>query len=160
MVQPGSRRHADPVAAIGLGMPLFQRDGNDVQGGLDPANPARGPGQLVGNGEPITDGVFRGGEDLVPAPAPVTPPTGGAIICDADCRSYCASLDLQNPVNQGACSSMWGVGIASQPIDRTEACRRLYVDMVGRYPTPGELNSTCDLPTWGETVATFAQPVR
>lgn len=124
----------------------------DIQGGLDPANPARGPGQLVGNGEPITDGNFAGGNDLVPEAAPVPPPEGGAIICDADCRSYCAGLGLENPVNVGACPSLWGAGLASQPIDRTEACRRLYIDMIGRFPTPGELNSTCDLPTWGDTV--------
>ena len=125
----------------------------DIQGGLDPANPARGPGQLVGNGEPITDGNFRGGNDLIPAPADVTPPTGGAIVCDADCRSFCATQGFENPINQGACPSLWGVGLASQPLDRTEACRRLFVDMLGRYPSPGELNDTCDLPTWGETVS-------
>src|SRR5690606_22939151 len=124
------------VAALSIG------GCRDIGDGLDPANPARGPGQLVGNGEPITNGEFAGGNDTWPAPAGVEPPTGGAIDCDGACRAYCDAQALDNPINRGACPSLWGVGLASQPLDRTEACRRLYVDILGRYPSPSEVNGT------------------
>ncbi|NVB39402.1 DUF1549 domain-containing protein [Pseudenhygromyxa sp. WMMC2535] len=126
----------------------------DVEG-MDPANPARGPGELVGNGAPITDGNFPGGYDEAPEARDVTAPTDKPIVCDVACQSYCDGLGLTNPVNVGVCSSMWGVGIASQPIDRRQACRKLYADFVGRYPTPSEVNEVCDHEDWGETVKTL-----
>lgn len=123
----------------------------DVEG-MDPKNPQRGPGELVGNGDPITDGNFPGGFDAPPAARDVEPPTAKPIVCDAACEAYCDDLGLTNPVNVGMCKSTWGVGIATQPIDRRQACRKLYVDMIGRYPTPAEVNEVCANEDWGETV--------
>src|SRR5690349_23676028 len=93
--------------------------------GMDPANPQRGPGELVGNGEPITDGNFPGGYDQPPAPRDLgdgMPPASGPIECDAACLAYCEDLDLTNPVNRGVCASTWGAGLATQPVDRRQAC--------------------------------------
>src|SRR5690606_33540971 len=80
------------------------------------------------------------------------PPTSGAIECDEVCQQYCEDLDLQNPVNRGVCPSLWGVGLASQPVDRRQACRKLYVDMIGRYPTASEINGACNTEDGSETL--------
>jgi hypothetical protein len=120
--------------------------------GMDPANPQRGPGELVGNGDPITDGNFPGGYDEPPAPRETEPPLEEPIVCDELCLTYCENLELTNPVNRAVCSHMWGVGLASQPIDRRAACRKLYADMIGRFPTPSEINDVCNNEDWGETV--------
>jgi len=139
------------LVAVGVG--LFGC--NDIRG-MDAADPARGPGQLVGNGAPVSDGAFRGGGDLLPAPAPVTPPAEGTTIdCGADCTAYCSGLPLQNPVNVGVCEALWGVGLQVQPVNPLEACRRVFADFLGRYPTPGEVSTVCALPTWGDTVRTL-----
>jgi len=123
----------------------------DVEG-MDPANPQRGPGELVGNGNPITDGDFAGGFDEAPVPNDVVAPVAEPILCDANCESYCDNLGLTNPVNRGVCTSLWGVGLASQPVDRRQACRKLYADMIGRFPTPAEVNDICLQDDWGDTV--------
>lgn len=123
----------------------------DVEG-MDPANPQRGPGELVGNGDPITDGNFPGGYDEPPAPRETEPPLEGPIECDVLCQSYCEDLELGNPVNRAVCGHLWGAGLASQPIDRRQACRKLYADMIGRFPTPSEINTVCNNEDWGETV--------
>ena len=120
---------------------------------MDPRDPARGPGQLVGNGDPVSDGNFRGGADQMPVARDVrAPEEDAAVDCPGACRAYCDGLALENPVNVGVCPVMWGVGLNSQPIERLEACRRLYADMLGRYPSGGEIDSVCTLPTWGDTV--------
>lgn len=122
--------------------------------GMDPGDPARGPGQLVGNGDPVSDGNFAGGNDVMPSPHDVTPPAPGeALDCDATCRAYCDGLGLENPVNAGLCGSAWGVGLALRPVDRAEACRRIHADFLGRFPTPTEIAQTCsaDRP-WGDVV--------
>ncbi len=123
--------------------------------GMDPADPARGPGQLVGNGAPVSDGNFTGGNDAMPSPRTLGPDEVlGTLDCDGDCRAYCDGLGLDNPVNVGLCGSAWGVGLALRPVDRAEACRRLYADFVGRFPTPTEFSGTCnpDRP-WGDVVS-------
>ena len=122
--------------------------------GMDPSDPARGPGQLVGNGDPVSAGDFAGGNDAMPAPREVElPADGGLADCEADCRSYCDGLDLDNPVNRGMCASTWGVGLALRPVDRAEACRRIYADFIGRFPTPTEISEVCGSDrTWGEVV--------
>lgn len=121
--------------------------------GMDPANPQRGPGELVGNGSPITDGNFPGGYDEAPAPRDgATPPSEGAIECDVMCQQYCEDQGLTNPVNRAICPSLWGAGLATQPVDRRQACRKLYADMIGRYPTPSEVNDVCNTEDWSETV--------
>ena len=121
--------------------------------GMDPKDPARGPGQLVGNGDPVSDGNFRGGGDAMPTARDVRAPEEGAQIdCPGECRNYCDGLALENPVNIGVCPVLWGVGLNSQPVEPLEACRRLYADMLGRYPSAGELATVCAQPTWGDTV--------
>ena len=128
---------------------------NDIEG-MDPADPARGPGQLVGNGPPITDGNFRGGADEMPEPRDVEPPEEGVIVdCGTGCASYCDGLPLDNPVNVGMCPVTWGAGLATRPVDRNEACRRLYADLLGRFPSAEELGTVCQAATWGETVSTL-----
>ncbi|HLT40560.1 MAG TPA: DUF1549 domain-containing protein [Enhygromyxa sp.] len=119
---------------------------------MDPANPQRGPGELVGNGDPITDGNFPGGYDEPPAPRETEPPVMGPIECDVLCQSYCEDLNLTNPVNRAICGHLWGAGLASQPVDRRQACRKLYADMIGRFPTTSEINDVCNKQDWGETV--------
>ncbi|TPV92665.1 MAG: hypothetical protein B7733_24355 [Myxococcales bacterium FL481] len=121
--------------------------------GIDPADPGRGPGQMVGNGDRVSAGDFAGGADARPAPADTEPPAPGEPTdCDAACRAYCDALPLENPVNRGMCSQLWGVGLQTRPIDHSEACRRLFVDFVGRYPTATEVNDVCLAQGFGSTV--------
>ena len=117
--------------------------------GLDPMDPGRGPGAMVGNGNRLNEGPFPGGSDPTPAPNPDADMGG---ICDLGCETYCDNLGLQNPVNEGVCTSLWGVGIPSNPIDNKEACRRLYADMLGRFPTPIEVNEQCTTSSWNTLV--------
>lgn len=122
---------------------------------FDPKNPAQGPGGLVGNDGPITDGNFAGGNDVLPAAREVPPPDDTRPPdCDQACVDYCDQAGLQNPVNKGLCRSLWGVGLAPHPVDTAEACRRLYVDFTGRLPTAEQIASTCT-GNWGETVRTL-----
>lgn len=82
-----------------------------------------------------------------------TIPTDVASIqCDAECRSFCASAGLENPVNAGLCTRMWGVGLESAPIRTDEACRRLFADTIGRFPTRAEVAETCEGRPWGDVV--------
>src|SRR5690348_5026171 len=81
---------------------------------FDPANPASGPGGLVGNGAPVTNGLFAGGDDALPVPRAVAPPDDTRPPdCDGACVSFCDAAGLQNPVNRGLCRSLWGVGLDS-----------------------------------------------
>lgn len=145
-----NRRTASGVA---LGLAITMVGCGDV-GGMDPGDPARGPGQLVGNGPEVSDGNFAGGNDTMPSPREVPPPAEVASLdCNADCRAYCDGLGLENPVNVGLCGSAWGVGLALRPVDRAEACRRIYADFVGRFPTPTEIAEVCDpARPWGDVV--------
>jgi hypothetical protein len=34
--------------------------------------------------------------------------------------------------------------LGTQPVDRRQACRKLYADMIGRFPTPAEINEVCN----------------
>jgi len=149
-------RSVGVAVAIGLaiGMAIGPVVGcSDVEG-MDPGDPARGPGQLVGNGSPITDGNFRGGADSMPEPRDVEPPAEGEVVdCGSGCASYCDGLGLQNPINAGMCQVTWGAGLATRPIERSEACRRLYADLLGRFPTAGEIDTVCRADTWGQTVS-------
>lgn len=125
--------------------------GNDSE--FEAKNPADGPGQMVGNEGPITDGTFPGGDDAIPAARDVAPPDGANLPdCDAECLDYCESLDLSNPVNAGLCPSLWGVGLSHNEIDKTQACRRVYADMAGRFPTSQEA-ADCREQPWKDTVS-------
>lgn len=119
---------------------------------FDPTDPARGPGGMVGFNGPITDGLFPGGDDTLPAARSVAPPDGTRPPdCGPECVAYCEQARLQNPLNRGLCRSLWGVGLAHRPIERAEACRRLYVDMLGRFPTADEVGQVCS-GSWGDAV--------
>ena len=121
---------------------------------FDPNDPAEGPGQMVGENAPITDGQFPGGADPMPEPrqATSTPDGSNPPDCGADCLSYCESLELKNPVNRGLCHSLWGVGLGHQPVDNAEACRRVYADMAGRFPSKSEAQA-CQNSPWDQTVS-------
>ena len=126
-------------------------------GGEDTAyrsvSPARGPGGMVGNGAPITQGVFEGGEDAAPVAREVGMPDGQRLPdCDTTCRAYCDSLTLDNPINRGMCESTWGVGLELRPVLGHEACRRLFADTQGYLPTRAEVSETCEGRTWGDVV--------
>ncbi len=118
---------------------------------FDATDPARGPGQLVGGDGPLNEGVFPGGDDALPAPRSVALPDDALPPdCDGECQAFCASQALDNPVNRGLCSSLWGVGLQPRPVVPREACRRLFVDLVGRFPTDAEAAATCDGRSFGE----------
>jgi hypothetical protein len=53
------------------------------------------------------------------------------------------------------CRATWGVGLDTLPINRAEACRRLYVDMLGRFPSRHDVGETCgdDSKPWGDVVS-------
>jgi len=120
---------------------------------FDPEHLAVGPGGLVGNGDPVTSGDFAGGDDVLPAPRQVEtlPDDTRPPDCDGACVAYCNAAGLQNPVNRGLCRSLWGVGLSHRPINPAEACRRLFVDMIGRVPAADEAEATCT-GSWGDTV--------
>lgn len=108
---------------------------------------------MIQNNRPLTDGNFSGGGDAIPAGrSDVVPPADGAVSCDGACRSYCESAGLENPVNAGLCSSLWGQGLAGTAIVETEACRRLWVDTQGVFPTHAEINQQCLGRPWGDVV--------
>src|SRR5690554_5842560 len=116
---------------------------------FDPRNPARGPGVAAGDGSTITDGNFVGGNDELPAALAVEPPDGSQVPdCGTDCLEFCDAQGFENPVHQGICTSLWGVGLEPQPIYANEACRRLHVDLTGRFPTRDEVNRLCAGKSW------------
>jgi len=90
----------------------------------------------------------------MPEPRNVDAPEEGLIVdCDVDCASYCDGLPLENPVNVGMCPVTWGAGLATRGVDRGEACRRLYADLLGRFPNAEEAATVCQAETWGQTVS-------
>ncbi|QDG54921.1 DUF1549 domain-containing protein [Persicimonas caeni] len=120
---------------------------------FDPINPGKGPGQMVGNDGPLNTGPFAGVDQSMPQTRQVDPPDDASLPdCGEDCLDYCNSLDLQNPVNRGLCPSLWGVGLEPRPVQTAEACRRLFADMIGRFPTEQEVASVCKDRPWAEVV--------
>lgn len=115
-------------------------------------DPARGPADLVGGNGKVSNGDFFGGNDTLPSARSVSEIPHGASNpdCGPSCASYCDSLEFDNPVNAGLCRSLWGVGLEHQPIVKAEACRRLFVDVLGRFPTRDDVVATCDGKSWGE----------
>src|SRR5690606_24175791 len=49
----------------------------------------------------------------------------------------------------------WGAGLELRPVVVHEACRRLFVDMLGRFPTAAEVKSICEGRPWGDVVKTL-----
>ncbi|ATB31369.1 hypothetical protein [Melittangium boletus] len=119
---------------------------------FEPEQLASGPGGMVGNGAPLTSGEFEGGDDVLPEPRDVPPPNESRPPdCDAGCVAFCEGAALRNPINRGLCRSLWGVGLRARPIQAAEACRRLFVDMLGRMPDADEAEAACQ-GGWGDTV--------
>lgn len=149
LVSPrGSLRLAAALAAA-FALSGCQQEARD----FDPTEPGKGPGQMVGNDGPLNAGAFAGVDQSLPESRQIAPPDGTELPdCGGDCLDYCDGLDLQNPVNRGLCPSMWGVGLQSEPIVAQEACRRLYADMIGRFPTHQEVEDTCLGRPWAEVV--------
>lgn len=131
---------------------------------FNPDNPVRGPSEMLPDAPPMNAKGFYLGDDIVPAPLELAPeampaeseqpaPKGHqSKSCDATCRAYCADANLQNPVNRGLCSNLWGAGLEGTPIIAEEACRRLFVDTQGRFPSYGEITDKCLGRPWGELV--------
>jgi hypothetical protein len=119
---------------------------------FDATDPAKGPGQMVGNDGPLNQGSFEGVDESLPDAREVTPPEGAIPDCGDDCLDYCDGLDLKNPVNRGLCPSLWGVGLDSRPIRTAEACRRLFADTLGRFPTRKEVKDVCKGQSWADVV--------
>lgn len=124
----------------------------------DARTPARGPGVMAGAEVPWNVGPFRGADDPLPSARATTPlPGPEPPDCDVACRSHCDAARLDNPVNAGICTSLWGVGLMTRPIDDGEACRRLFADTLGRFPDLDELRDRCLGRPWGEVVDQLIQ---
>ena len=146
----GSRRYLGCASFAFAALALACGDDVPV---FDARDPASGPGVLAGQATPITDGRFTGGSDVVPSSLSVTPPEGPEPPdCDAGCKAHCADAGLANPVNRALCESLWGVGLTTRPIAPREACRRLYVDTQGRFPSLDEARAVCGDRPWGDVV--------
>lgn len=104
-------------------------------------DPANGPGQLVGLAAPLNT-TFGGG-----ASPDIQPRSVGEASdpndCDADCEAYCASLPFENPVDEAICPHLWGVGLDTRPVDDEEACRRIFADLTGQFPTYSQVEARC-----------------
>lgn len=121
---------------------------------FNPREPARGPGGMVGLDGEINPGSLTQSVDKRPDARAITPPENGATPdCGAQCVKFCDNLNLQNPINRGMCNSTWGVGLKSATINKQEACRRLFVDVLGYFPTKAEVDSQCLNKGFGEVVS-------
>lgn len=125
---------------------------------FDPENPASGLSELIRPSDQVATLPLPGGDDTVPATRNATPPAvGEAPNCDNDCVTHCDEANLQNPINQGACLTSWGVGLSLRPVDGYEACRRVYMDTIGRFPTQNEVENTCIGQPWSRVVSDLIQ---
>ncbi len=106
-----------------------------------PQDPANGPGSLVGLAEPLNT-TFGGGAspDIQPRPVGDDPDFSN---CDADCEAYCASMPFGNPLDEAMCPHLWGVGLDTRPVDDEQACRRIFADLTGQFPTYSQIESQC-----------------
>lgn len=127
---------------------------------FDADEPARGPTDLIGAREPL-NAAFQGGVSEDPEAAGVTPPGDETLPgCDETCRQYCEGLGLDNPLDRGVCRGLWGVGLDTQPIEETQACRRLFADLLGRLPTHDEVQARCGDGDWNRIVAEMVNDER
>ncbi len=149
------------IYALSVFALLSALTGCKEEAAFNPREPARGPGGLVGLDGEVSASALSGAYDDPPAWREVAPPLeGGTPDCDGECVSYCASLSLNNPVNQGMCTSTWGVGLRTRPIERDEACRRLFIDTLGVIPSREDIASGCEGKPWGEVVAAMLRDDR
>jgi hypothetical protein len=138
----GSLAAAALAASCGTPVPAF-----------DPHDPSRGPGALVGAAKPAGVPAFGGDAPVDPNPAAGERPADGVLpSCGPACEAHCAGLELENPVDQAVCPALWGVSLDTRPIVEAEACRRLFVDLVGRFPSRAEVDGQCAGRPFGEVV--------
>ena len=121
------------VAALSVSGCGKQRD-------FDATSPERGPGDLVGREQPLNT-EFLGGVSATPVAREEAAPNFRE--CGSECQAHCASLQFQNPIDEAICPALWGAGYATRPVDDAEACRRLYADLRGSFPTYGEIYNDC-----------------
>jgi hypothetical protein len=112
-------------------------------GGFSAETPARGPGEYVGRDNPLND-TFTGGAGADNAARALDV---GQIAdwrsCGAACQAHCAAQTFENPLDEAMCPHLWGAGLDTRPVDDTEACRRMYVDLAGFFPTLFEIERSC-----------------
>lgn len=106
-----------------------------------PQDPARGPGDLVGLDKPLNN-TFGGGAspDIQPRAVKGVPDWQS---CDGACQAYCETQPFDNPVDEAMCPILWGAGLDTRPVDDEQACRRLYADLRGRFPSFDEIEKDC-----------------
>lgn len=108
---------------------------------FSPGDPASGPGEYVGLSKPL-NAVFAGGASPDVQPRPITGKPDWEI-CDADCQSYCDSQQFDNPVDEAMCPHIWGAGLDTLPVDEEQACRRLFADTTGVFPSYEQISENC-----------------
>lgn len=106
-----------------------------------PQDPARGPGEMAGLSKPLNT-TFQGGASADVQPRSVQ----GApdwTTCDAECQVYCDNQPFANPIDEAMCPYLWGVGLDTRPVDDEQACRRIYADLRGQFPSYDEIKENC-----------------
>src|SRR5690606_8866290 len=106
-----------------------------------PQDTARGPGELAGLSA-VLNTTFGGG---------ASPDIQSRLIdgdpdwqnFNADCEAFCASQPFDNPIDEAICPHLWGAGFDTRPVDDEQACRRIFADMRGIFPTYDEIEETC-----------------
>lgn len=149
MIHPPMRTRFSASVVVACALALAAGCG-ESEAPFDPRDPARGPGRMVGNGAPVSDGRFAGEGMQDPAALEAPAPTAAIPPCGAACQSHCAALALENPVDAAVCPVLWGAGLDTRAIAGVEACRRLFLDLTGRAPTRDEVQATCDGRSWGD----------
>ncbi len=106
-----------------------------------PQDPARGPGEMVGLSKALNT-TFEGGAspDIQPRPVQGKPDW---TTCDGECQTYCDNQPFDNPIDEAMCPFLWGAGLDTRPVDDEQACRRLYADLRGQFPSYEEIEANC-----------------
>ena len=116
---------------------------------FDPSAPASGPGELVGRDEPLNQSFQGGASPDIDARAVAEPDWQ---VCDAECQAYCAAQPFANPIDEAICPALWGAGFDTLDVNAGQACRRLYADLKGRFPSLAEVQADCE----GQPIADVA----
>lgn len=112
-------------------------------GDFDAEAPGRGPGQYVGRDTPLNETFAGGAGGDTTARALDVGQIPDWLSCGAACQAHCAAQTFENPLDEAMCPHLWGTGLDTRPIDEAEACRRLYVDLAGFFPTLFEIERSC-----------------
>gem|GEM_PF-478425 len=106
-----------------------------------PQDPARGPGEVAGLSEVLNTTFGGGSSPDIQARATSDDPDW--TVCNADCQAFCEAQPFDNPVDQAICPYLWGAGYDTRPVNDEEACRRLYADLRGEFPTYDQIEDRC-----------------